>query len=283
MKKKRKAKVKKKVVKRKRITAPKKAEQKKGLMVVQSAADPRINIVMATELMDDQMIEAELMHEVVPFYIYRFNQDGKEIVGLSAKGVNEVVRLVNKNPRSGARLRVAPDSMKIEQNVDVDGVRGVQATVLAQDLISGATAWGVKFEAYRKKRSEKKGGGSYENTFATEKAITKAERNAKRKLIAEPLAIKMIQKIMNEQPSMVRTIAPTDVKNLRRDLPAAKTESQMTKTDRMRMTTDAIRDCNEVKTLEQWRGRINNNKELDNQEKIKLMGLINDRIKALKK
>ena len=50
--------------------------------------------------------------------------------------------------------------------------------------------------------------GNYANTFATEKALSKAERHAKRKLIAEPMAIKIIQKRMTENPAHVKALEP---------------------------------------------------------------------------
>ena len=50
--------------------------------------------------------------------------------------------------------------------------------------------------------------GKYAHTVATEKALSKAERNAKRKLIAEPMAIKIIQKLMTENPANGNALAP---------------------------------------------------------------------------
>lgn len=51
--------------------------------------------------------------------------------------------------------------------------------------------------------------GVYKNAFAVEKALSKAERNAKRKLIAEPIAIKIIEKLIKEEPNTVKTLEPT--------------------------------------------------------------------------
>jgi hypothetical protein len=50
--------------------------------------------------------------------------------------------------------------------------------------------------------------GNYANTFATEKALSQAERHAKRRLIAERMAIKIIQKLMTENPAHGNALAP---------------------------------------------------------------------------
>jgi hypothetical protein len=50
--------------------------------------------------------------------------------------------------------------------------------------------------------------GNYANTFATEKALSQAERHAKRRLIAERMAIKIIQKLMTENPANGNALAP---------------------------------------------------------------------------
>ena len=170
---------------------------------IQSPISPSTAIVVASEFADDAIIEAEMMGNVLPYFIYSFEQDGKEIVGLTVKGVNEVVRRLGKDAKSGSKIHMNPAYM-IKEEVERDGVKGIEISVFAEDLISGNSAWGIKFEPFKKTGKR----GEYTNTFATEKALSKAERNAKRKLIPEVLATKMIEKLMKENPDNVQKIQP---------------------------------------------------------------------------
>ena len=152
---------------------------------------------------DDALIEKEMMGEILPFFVYRFadKEGGKEVVGLTVKGVNEVVRRLGKNPKSGSKIRINPQYI-VKEEKEYDGQKGIEVSVFAEDLVTGNSAWGVKFEPYRKMGRN----GEYANTFAIEKAVSKAERNAKRKLIPETLAIKMIDALIRENPKSVKQI-----------------------------------------------------------------------------
>lgn len=178
--------------------------------VIQSPISPSTAIVVASEFADDAIIEAEMMGNILPYFIYSFQQDGKEVVGLTVKGVNEVVRRLGKDEKSGSKIHMNPAYM-IKEEVTRDGQLGIEVSVFAEDLISGNSAWGVKFEPYKKLKKDWNRGGAmveYTNTFPTEKALSKAERNAKRKLIPEVLATKMIEKLMKENPDNVKKIEP---------------------------------------------------------------------------
>lgn len=198
-KKKRKAAVSKRTPKKKQ--GVKKPAKKRDIIVV-SPVDPSARFVVASEMADDKLIEAELMGEVLPFYIYQFEQQGKKTVGLSVKGVNEVVRRLNRDKKSGYNIRINPDHLKIEHNIDQAGDMGVQVSVYAENMLDGNSAWGIKFEAYQKTGRN----GKYKNDFAAEKALSKAERNAKRKLIPEPVVVKMIEKMLAADPNAVQQI-----------------------------------------------------------------------------
>lgn len=177
--------------------------------VIQSPISPSTAIVVASEFADDAIIEAEMMGNVLPYFIYTFAQDGKDVVGLTVKGVNEVVRRLGRDEKSGSKIHMNPAYM-IKEEVERDGQKGIEISVFAEDLISGNSAWGVKFEPYKKTKKDWKTGKetTYTNTFATEKALSKAERNAKRKLIPEVLATKMIEKLMKENPNNIQKIDP---------------------------------------------------------------------------
>lgn len=172
------------------------------LMVIESPVAPGQKLTIASELADDRMIEDEMMGQALPYFIYQFQQEGKTVSGLSVKGVNEVVRRLGRDPKSGSKIHIKAEHQRVERDVEYDGEKGVEVWVFAEDLVSGNSAWGTKFEPYWKTGRN----GKYKNTFALEKALSKAERNAKRKLIAETLVVKMIEKMLKE-PGTVKQIS----------------------------------------------------------------------------
>lgn len=191
-----------KTTKAKKPVAKKKAPAKKprtkkavsGDIIVRNPANPSQEFIVASEFADDEAIEAELMGKAMESFVYSFPQDGKKVTGLTVSGVNEMSRLLTKKKNSGIKIRIVPDSIKIERDVEMEGEKGVSVTLIAENMLSGETAIGAKFEPYKKKGKK----GVYANTFSMEKAVSKAERNAKRKLIPEKMAIEMIKKFVNQ-------------------------------------------------------------------------------------
>lgn len=181
---------KKKEVKKKAVKKSKKDEQ--ALVVVTNPTNPTQQFLVSSELADDDAIEAELMGRAMEHYVYSFTEKGKTVTGMTVAGVNEMSRQLTKNSKSGIKIRIVPDSIKIEQNIQMGNDLGVSVYLIAENMLTGETAIGSKFEAYKKTGKN----GSYPNTFALEKAVSKAERNAKRKLIPEKVAIEMIKKFV---------------------------------------------------------------------------------------
>jgi len=260
-------------VAKKKVAKKRKVSAKKKDMVIQSPVDPKAQIVMASEIADDSLIEAELMGEVLACYIYEFQQNGKPVRGLSVKGVNEVVRRVNRNKRSGYKITLPPESLKIERDVEYDGVKGVEVSVMAVNLIDGTNGYGIKFEAYKKKGRN----GSYENTFAVEKALSKAERNAKRKLIPEPVAVKMIQKMIEESPDTVKKLEPATVV-----YEVVTQEKQLTPEDQFKTASHMIKGLRDVPTLLEIEKRCAESKIYSKAQKNQLNNVIHDRIEEIK-
>lgn len=194
--------------------AAKKATQKKvghDLMLVHNPVKPEQEFFIASELADDDMIEQEITGQVAESYVYSYVQDGKPVTGLSVTGVNETARKLTRNPKSGYKIRIVPESVKIERDVEMGKEKGVMVTLFAENMITGETGVGVKFEPYIKTGRK----GAYNNTFAVEKAVSKAERNAKRKLIPEKAAIEMIKMFIKqgsfkqiEPPAYQKSSAP---------------------------------------------------------------------------
>jgi len=184
-------------------TSKKVVEPKEEMVLMTSPVDRSQQFIVASELEDDKLIEAEITGQAMKHYVYTFTQDGKPVSGLSVAGVNETVRLLARNPKSGSKIRIVPTSLIISRDVVYNGEKGVEVSVYAENLISGEGAFGIKFEPYQKKSRN----GSYNNSFVIEKALSKAERNAKRKLIPEKSAIEMIKKFTTQQAN-VRQLAP---------------------------------------------------------------------------
>lgn len=187
---------------KKRATPKKGATQ--GLVLAHNPTNLSQEFFVASEMADDQAIEQELLGRAMEHYVYGFMQDGKPVTGLSVAGVNETTRQLTRKANSGYKIRIIPDSLKITRDVMYDKEKGVEVQVVAENMVTGETGIGIKFEPYTKTGRK----GSYQNTFAVEKAVSKAERNAKRKLIPEKAVVEMIKKFV-AQNKYASIAAPT--------------------------------------------------------------------------
>jgi hypothetical protein len=178
----------------KEVKPKKEKKPETGLILVHNPANINQEFFVSSEIADDQMIEQEILGQAMEHYVYSFDQEGKKVTGLSVAGVNEMTRQLTRKSNSGYKIRIVPDSLKIERDVVYDGIKGVEVRVVAENMVTGETGIGIKFESYKKKGKK----GEYANTFAIEKAVSKAERNAKRKLIPEKAAVEMIKKFISE-------------------------------------------------------------------------------------
>lgn len=181
-------------MKKTRTKAKPKAKKKatQGLVLAHNPTNMSQEFFVASEMADDQAIEQELLGRAMEHYVYGFMQEGKPVTGLSVAGVNETTRQLTRKANSGYKIRIIPDSLKITRDVMYDKEKGVEVQVVAENMVTGETGIGIKFESYTKTGRK----GSYQNTFAVEKAVSKAERNAKRKLIPEKAVVEMIKKFV---------------------------------------------------------------------------------------
>jgi len=244
-------------------------KEKKSLVSIQSAINPEVKFMVASELADDSLIASELSGAVLPHYIYRFvDKSNKEQVGLSVFGVRESVRLLNRNPKSGLKIRLNPQYRVATRDVEQNGEKGVEVWVYAEDLINGTGAWGVKFEPYMKQGRN----GAYANKFALEVALSKAERNAQRKLIPERGAIEMIKKLLNTHgEQIVQTLsAPLLVEQSVKSL----SKPEATK-DMEQVFKKVILKCKTKKELEDLRAKLMESPKYENQFKIRVADVIN--------
>lgn len=169
-----------------------KTKVEQGLVVVTNPTNPSQQFLVASELADDDAIEGELMGKAMESFVYSFSEGGKTVTGLTVAGTNETARQLTRKKDSGYKIRIIPESIKIEHNIEMGGELGINVYLLAENMLTGETAIGAKFEPYEKRGKN----GKYKNTFSLEKAVSKAERNAKRKLIPEKIVIEMIKKFV---------------------------------------------------------------------------------------
>lgn len=182
----------------------KKAAKKRAATKIVISPVTNASFVVASEIADDAIIEKELLGNVLPYFVYEYkDRDGEIVRGLTFKGVSEVVRRLNSDKKSGYKIRLNPDQCKIERDIEQNEMKGVAVTVFAENLIDANSAWGSKFEAYEK---EDRYGKKYTVGFPLEKALSKAERNAKRKLIPQKVVILMIEKFIKENPETVQQL-----------------------------------------------------------------------------
>ena len=244
-------------------------------VVVVSPVDPSSKLVVAAELSDDAIIEQELMGEVLPYFIYQFNQKGGTITGLTVKGVSEVVRRLNRDKKSGYNIRLNPEHCKIERDVEQDGQKGVAVTVYAENLLDGNSAWGTKFEPYKKTGRN----GQYNNEFAVEKALSKAERNAKRKLIPETAATKMIQKMVEGGEQVKQLSQPPAQANVVTPLPPKPTSIE----DLKNIVRNGVSNAKTVEQAMKFDEKTQESDKFDAEFKKEVRGLASKRVDELQK
>jgi len=133
---------------------------------------------------DEEQVLAEMRGEIIKEYVYSYIQGKKIVEGLSLAGINAVAIHM---AESGRPLRVI-DQWITEDDKYIKAIVKVgrfsvtdEGTEVMLDSTLGAK---------RQARNYPKGA---ENPFAYELAITKAERNARKKLMPEKIIIEMMK------------------------------------------------------------------------------------------
>jgi hypothetical protein len=180
-----------------------------GMLQISSPIRPELSFYVAQEIADDRVIEQELLGAAVGTMVYEFELNGKTLNGLSWPGVREVVRQLNRNPKSGHKIRISPEPPKITRDLEQGGQRGIEVMCYAEDIVSGSGLWGSKFEPY-KKADPNMPGSLYDNPFAFETALSKAQRNAMRGLLPEKVVNEMIEKLRVEKGAVEKIVGPDE-------------------------------------------------------------------------
>lgn len=163
-----------------------------------------INVFELADSFDDEQISnalAEHGKDSMERFVYMFeDKDGKRVIGLSKNGVDEIVQHME---RQGIALREIGDAQVIDSgehiNVLIKAGRYYIDGKGNEQL--GATAIGSKRQ-WKKLKTKKS--GVIDNPFYLEQAISKAARNAKRRLMPEALIKKLIAERMGL--NKIRTI-----------------------------------------------------------------------------
>ncbi len=134
------------------------------------------------ERKDEQQIMAEIQGAAIEEFIYEFKQGGQTVTGLSLSGVMAVAQNL------GGITMSQP--VWSESTDHEDGTPTITCDISATDHKTGMSVWGDATQRWFEKRRD--GSTSYDK-FARSKALSKAQRNAVRKLIPEKLATQMIR------------------------------------------------------------------------------------------
>jgi len=148
---------------------------------------------------DEKQIIAEMRGEIIKEYVYSYFKDGRRVEGLSLAGINAV---------SIHMAEVGNPMRVIEQNIteDAEYIKAV-IKVGRYSVKNDGTEVGLD-SAYGAKRQAKFYASGKANPFAFEQAISKAERNARKKLIPEKVIVELMKQYKKE--GKVKTIEATD-------------------------------------------------------------------------
>jgi hypothetical protein len=175
-------------------------------MTTESKADTHALGLIALDRLDDDLIIQELQGRAVSTWVYKFKQDGQEITGLSISGVEQACR---DSGRKGEAIRVLRHEWRETEDAFYGTVEAGRYYVGGEGHeVLVDTAIGAKRE--QKLKWSKKRRGWYTDSFAFEKAISKAARNAKAKLLDDRLKSEIVAMALKE--GRYRQVKPADVR-----------------------------------------------------------------------
>lgn len=188
---------------------------------------------------DEKQILAEMKGEVITAFVYSFqDKSGREVTGLSKVGVDNVCR---ESANKGEVFRVIGDPIIQDSEDAINFVVKVGRFALRPDGkgVMLDTTLGAKRQLKKKLIKNK----MQDDPFFFETGLSKAERNAKRKLLPEKMILEMIKKFKAEGK----------VKNLRPNQPYYK-KPIVEKEERVKFDSEYI-DKNMANTLNATRAK----------------------------
>jgi hypothetical protein len=214
------------------------------------------DVYRAMDAADEMQIMDALAGRPSEVMVYSFKgKDGKLQTGLSYEGVAEAVREMNS--RRVTAIRVAKDVTPVivavtDEDENDEMVTAIEALVYAEDVANGGGNWGTarqpKFQTFKDRNRKPR-----LDSFATAKALSKAQRNAMKPLVPVALREEMIARHLGN---------PLRVKELRLGMGDPQAEMPPPLTDeralalkaRIREVFAAIRDIDPMVLLP---GRFN--------------------------
>ena len=160
------------------------------LLVPQNDPD----LYRALSAADERQVVQEIREDTPTTAVYSFSQGGKNVIGLSYKGVKDAIRVLNS--RGMGRVAIAADpAPKFEEvslpvdlgerdedgNIVYEDLPAVNCLVYALDEITGSGAWGSATQSHTVRLRKKNSKGrnlTQPDPFARTKALSKASRNA---------------------------------------------------------------------------------------------------------
>lgn len=135
---------------------------------------------------DEDQIVAELIGAAAEEYVYSFGEGRNKVTGLSVTGVMAVAQNLGGITCGTPHWEITDDEYYCE--------------IAATDHHCGLTVWG---NASQERRQQTRNGNIVDK-FARQKALSKAQRNAIRKVIPEAIATQMLQAFLSgKRPSQI--------------------------------------------------------------------------------
>lgn len=165
--------------------------------------DTPASIWQAVDRADEELVMAEIAGQMVETMGYEFpvgsGDDRKVVRGLSIAGVNEACRVYAREKLGRIELPTPP---VFRRTVDGEGEDVYECDVRATDPANGNEAWGTAEARIFPTTRE---GRAYHDPHARRKALSKAQRNAKKQLLPIDLVTTMLQMLTIGQVRKVET------------------------------------------------------------------------------
>lgn len=163
-------------------------------LVVRGAAVDDQAVYRVFDRHDEEQILDELVGRQLATMVYSYGSGANKVTDLSYVGVLETVRTLN--ARGATRIEVAADP-RPEFEEAMEGEEAyVVCTVYARDTLNGGGGWGT---ASQSKRMKLKNGNMVPDSFARNKALSKASRNAEKTLIPEEFKQLLIARFLKDE------------------------------------------------------------------------------------
>ena len=138
----------------------------------ESGEDTQKQMIIFERRDEEQIVKESILGNVLKEYIYDFRSGGRNVTGLSYAGVKHIAMTMG--------------GIHVGEPVVEEKGDNWMVKVSATDIIKNLRVWGISLQP---KIMKLQSGARLEDSFALQKALSKAVRNAIRSLIPEPLII----------------------------------------------------------------------------------------------